>query len=124
MLTGAENRAAKSWANWFAPSTFLLKPAAIVAPFEARLSEMAAPIPRVPPVMSATRPVSVDPTGWLAVRSSTTLDVADSFIAVSSRRCTNRRALLIFAYCPIGAQPQAPVIYRALYQMLHPARTS
>jgi hypothetical protein len=30
----------------------------------------------------------VDPTGWLAVRSSATLDVADSSMGASSRRCT------------------------------------
>jgi hypothetical protein len=39
----------------------LLYPAATSAPCEARLREMAAPIPRVPPVTNATRPSSFSP---------------------------------------------------------------
>src|SRR6185503_4186330 len=75
--TGAEKRSAKSFANCSARSTFPLKPAAIVAPCEPSSSDMAAPMPRIPPVTSATRPVSPDPTGWLA-SSSATLTVVDS----------------------------------------------
>ena len=77
VLTDAENRSAKSLANCSARSTFPLKPAAIVAPCEASSSDMAAPMPRIPPVTSATRPVSLDPTGSLAP-SSATLTVVDS----------------------------------------------
>ena len=77
VLTDAENRSAKSLANCSARSTFPLKPAAIVAPCEASSSDIAAPMPRMPPVTSATRPVSLDPAGWPAP-SSATLTVVDS----------------------------------------------
>src|SRR3954452_4681402 len=47
--------------NVSAASLLSLYPAAISAPWEARLREMAAPIPRVPPVTKATRPTSFSP---------------------------------------------------------------
>src|SRR5450759_707555 len=58
---GPSKSRANSLTNCSARSRLPLYPAATEAPWLARLLQMAAPIPRVPPVTSATRPASLSP---------------------------------------------------------------
>jgi len=57
----APNASVKPERKASAASLFRLYPAATEAPCEARLRQMAAPMPRVPPVTSATFPSSLSP---------------------------------------------------------------
>ena len=61
VVTGVGKRSAKSAANSLGLPRLAAVPAAMTAPSAARHSEIAAPMPRVPPVTRATRPRSRPP---------------------------------------------------------------
>jgi hypothetical protein len=69
MLTGVLYVAAKASRNFLAASSLPPNPAARTAPWLARLRQMAAPMPRVPPVTNATRLLSLSPTRALMLSS-------------------------------------------------------
>jgi len=60
--TCSPKRSSNSATNCSARAVFALYPAATEAPWAAKLRQIPAPMPRVPPVTSATRPASLSPT--------------------------------------------------------------